>query len=224
MSVEHKGLITEIHARGLRRANLAALQEQRARMLASLQASVGRGKQSRSALYRKITGQLRALAGPLGLSTEIGEGKQRQFLLTMLTPRKGVGLVSELVVVSFRTPTRPLACAGPLTIRQHALERLHHRIGLSGDFTVWAREFRITLATALALSFSDDWKKADQTEGALPTMNGALLGIHEGDDFVGRTWLHAVDLSCAQRAEVVRKLSIASHLTRPLMLSGSFAT
>lgn len=86
--------------------------------------------------------------------------------MTMLTPRPGIGLVSELLVVPFRAPLDIGVCDGPLVIRQHALDRLHERMGLIGTYEVWAREFRVTLQLALLLSKQRYFVEAASQEGS----------------------------------------------------------
>lgn len=202
-----KGLVSEGHSRGIRSTNLRLLGADMDAVLEKMQQEANRGKRSRSAAYRRLVKEFLALQCEFGFSAEHGERKNRQFSGFFFNPDVEVGLVSMISFVPLRAPIKFDVFTGPLVVRRHALDRLHQRRGVLDAYETWAEEFRITLRTVLLLFGQQGYWIADSPDALLPTKHGALLGLFQNNRFIGRTWLHSVDLDLDRRVEVQRILA-----------------
>ena len=162
------------------------------------------GKLSRSAIYRRLVKRFRATRRGFGFAEEFGEKKDRSFYSLCFSPETNIGLLSLIIFIPSRAPERMDVFDGPLEIRRHALERLHQRTGLIEGYDAWADEFRLTLRALLLLFKQPGYWMENHPDRLLPTENGALLGLFDNYKFIGRTWLHNVDLDLEKRAEVQR--------------------
>ena len=210
-----KGIVSERHSRGLRATNLLLLGDDMQRVFTQLKRDLDRDTGSKTSIYRCLKTHFRELQCGFGFSAEYGVKKKRTYHGFFFAPDTNFGLVSVISFIPARDPGKLESFDGPLMIRRHALDRLHQRLGTLDRYAAWAREFQVTLQTTLLFFRKPEVWLDDAPDALLPTENGALLGLFEKRRFVGRTWMHRLDLDPEKQATADRICSFVQRQTKP---------
>lgn len=202
----YTGLISEQHAKGIRRLECATARERWNRRLASVPAA--RAPLRRQPWLKFWRGRLTRICGELSVAQLAEEGRRPSVLQLFLEPLTASGGPQgfQLLAIAVQFDTRrPELTWTPIHVTAHAIERMQTRGNLR-SVQAWVKELRPAL-----LNLNKLWQDYDaldelsrigpESRFHLATSTGYVRIVQETFELPMVTWLHALDLSDAQRVE-----------------------
>lgn len=203
----YSGLISERHAKGIRKLECAAARDRWDARLARVPRKTA--PRRRNPWLKFWHQQLVRVSGELFVAHLANGGRRPSILHLFLDPMTASDGPQgfQLLTITVQFDTRgPKVNWTPIHVTGHAIERLQVRGGGLRTVRAWVGELRPALVKMFHLE--DDYLLLDQLSSLgpdwrfhVPTETGYARFITDGIDLTLVTWFHELDLSDSQRIE-----------------------